>query len=217
MDSLPYPDYEIFEYENLEEGQVHKILVTQASRGCVYNCTYCCNPLLRSLYRNKAKFLRHYSVDRLLGEIEWGLKKYPFSKEVRFYDDTLTQDKNWFREFVVKYKKRITLPYSCNERVENVDRETASRLKDSGCTAVDLGIESGSQFIREKYMNRRMSNEKILETFSILRSRGITVNSFNILGMVGENPQTILKTVKLNALARPNIVFNAYFYPFKGT
>ncbi len=217
LDSLPYPDYEIFKYENLEEGRIHKILITQASRGCVYNCTYCCNPLLRSLYPNKEEFLRYYSVDRLLDEIEWGLEKYPFLGEVRFCDDTLTQDKNWFKEFALKYKKRIKLPYSGNESVNNVDLETASRLKESGCISMDLGIESGSRFIREKYMNRWMSDEKIIEAFSILKSCGIRTNSFNILGMIGETPQTILKTIKLNALVKPCIVFNAYFYPFKGT
>lgn len=217
LDPLPYPDYEIFEYENLEEGYIQKILVTQASRGCLYNCTYCCNSLLRSLYSNKGKYLRYYSVDRLLDEIEWGLSKYPFLKEVRLYDDTLTQDKNWFKEFALKYKKRIGLPYSCNERVENMDLETVQKLKESGCISVDLGIESGDRIIRERYMNRRTSNEKIIEAFSILKSCNIRANSFNILGMVGETPQTILKTIKFNAALKPYIVFNAYFYPFQGT
>src|SRR3989338_11700547 len=119
LDSIPYPDYEFFQYQNLEESRLDKFLVTQASRGCVYNCTYCCNPLLRSLYPNKERYLRYYSIDRLLGEIEYGLKKYPFLREVRFSDDTLTQNKNWFKEFAEKYKKMIGLPYSSNERVEN--------------------------------------------------------------------------------------------------
>ena len=84
LDTLPYPDYGLFDYERLEEGAVHKILVTQASRGCNYNCTYCCNHAVRSLYKAGARFLRYYSVDRLLDEIEEGLKRYPFLKEVRF-------------------------------------------------------------------------------------------------------------------------------------
>jgi len=217
LDSLPYPDYELFEYDILEESLLHRALVTQASRGCLYSCTYCCNALVRSLYSNKEKFLRHYSVDRLLEEVEWGLKKYPFLKEVRFYDDTLAQDKDWFSEFALKYKNRIGLPYSGNERVENIDLETASRLKASGCVSLDLGIESGNSMIRERYMNRWMSNEKIIDGFSILKQYGIRANSFNVLGMVGETPQSILETVRLNALVNPLVVFNAYFYPFKGT
>ena len=217
LDSLPYADYEIFKYEDLEESRMHKVFVIQASRGCLYNCTYCCNSLLRSLYPNQNKFLRYYSVDRLLDEIEWGLKIYPFLKEVRFYDDTLTQDKNWFQEFALKYKSRIGLPYSSNERVENIDLETAMELKKSGCLSLDLGIESADKHIREKNMQRLMSDEKIIQAFSILKSCSIQVNSFNILGFIGETPQTVLKTVKLNALVKPAIVFNAYFYPFPGT
>ena len=216
LDALPYPDYEIFEYEKLEESLVYKVLVSQASRGCLYNCTYCCNPLLKALYPNQ-KYLRYHGVDRLLDEIDWALKKYPFLKEVRFYDDTLTQDKNWFKKFAVKYKNRIGLPYSGNERVENVDLKTAQALKVSGCVSLDLGIESGDEFIREKYMNRYMSNDKIINAFSVLQSCGIKTNSFNLLGMLGETPGSVLKTIKLNAFVRPNIVFRSYFYPFKGT
>ena len=62
-------------------------------------------------------------------------------------------------------------------------------------------------------MNRHMSDEEIITAFSILRSCKIRTNGFNILGMIGETPQTILKTIKLNALTNPYIVFNAYFYP----
>lgn len=217
LDVLPYPDYELFDYKNLEEGFVHKILVTQASRGCLHNCTYCCSPLARSIYPKSGKFLRYYSVGRLLDEIEFGLKRYPFLKEVRFYDDTITQDRNWFKEFVEKYKKRIGLPYSGSERVENIDRETAIALKDSGCISLDLGIENGNRIMREKYMNRHMSNEKIIEAFRLLKLHGISANGLNILGMVGETPETALDTIKLNARVRPLIVFKAYFYPFKGT
>ena len=217
LDSLPYPDYELFNYEKLEESTVHKILVTQASRGCLYKCTYCCNHVLSSLYPNSGRYLRHYSVDRLLDEVEWGLEEYPFLKEVRFYDDTLTQDKIWFKEFVAKYKKRIGLPYSSSERVENVNEETARELKESGCAWLDLGIENGDDLIREKYMKRRMSDEQIVRAFSILQSHDIRTNSFNIIGMVGETPQTLLKTVKLNAVVNPFIIYNSYFFPFKGT
>lgn len=217
LDSLPFADYEVFNYEDLEEARIHKVFVIQASRGCLYNCTYCCNSLLRSLYPKQNKFLRYYSVGRLLDEIEWGLKIYPFLKEIRFSDDTLTQDKNWFREFASEYKKRIGLPFSGNERVENIDLETASELKKSGCVSLDLGIESADKLIRERNMRRMMSDESIVQAFSLLKSFGIQTNSFNMLGFIGETPQAILKTVKLNAKVSPAIVFNAYFYPFKGT
>ena len=63
LDTLPYPDYDLFNYEKLEEGLVHKIFVTQGSRGCLYQCTYCCNHAFSSLYPNPSKFLRHRSED----------------------------------------------------------------------------------------------------------------------------------------------------------
>ncbi len=217
LDSLPFHDYELFEYEKLEESMVHQVMITQASRGCHYSCTYCCNHALRTLYPNPGNYVRFYSVDRILDEIEYFLKKYPFLKSVRFNDDTLTHNKKWFEEFAKKYKERINLPYSGNDRVENITPEIAELLRHSGCVSLDLGIENGDERIRKEFMKRYNTNDRIINAFKLLNSHGIATNAFNIIGMVGETPQTILKTTKLNAIVNPTITFNAYFYPFKGT
>lgn len=217
LDTLPFRDYELFEYEKLEEGIVHKVLITHAGRGCYYSCTYCCNHTLRELYPNKKAYVRFYSVDRILDEIEYYLNKYKFLNNVRFNDDTLTCDKKWFKEFAQKYKNRINLPYSGNDRVENITSEIAELLKFSGCVSLDLGIENGDENIRKEFMKRYNTNDRIIKSFKLLNSCGIKTNSFNIIGMVGETPQTILRTIKLNAVVNPDIIFNAYFYPFKAT
>lgn len=218
LDSLPFRDYDLFQYEELEEALVNKALITHASRGCYYNCTYCCNHVLKLLYPNPSKdYVRFYGVDRLLDELEYYLKKYSFLNNVRFNDDALTCDKNWFREFAQKYKKRINLPYSGNDRVENITSETAELLKFSGCASLDFGIENGDEIFRKEIMKRHNSNNQIIASFKILNSYGIKTNAFNIIGMPGETPQTVLKTIKLNAIVKPSITFNAYFYPFKGT
>lgn len=217
LDTLPFRDYELFEYEKLEDAMIYKVLITHASRGCHYNCTYCCNHVLRTLYPNPENYVRFYSVDRILDEIEYHLRKYPSLNSVRFNDDTLTCDKKWFKEFAQKYKAKINLPYSGNDRVENILPEIAELLKFSGCISLDLGIENGDENIRKEFMKRYNSNDKIISSFRLLNSYGIKTNSFNIIGMVGETPQTILKTIKLNAVVNPDIIFNAYFYPFKAT
>jgi radical SAM superfamily enzyme YgiQ (UPF0313 family) len=50
-----------------------------------------------------------------------------------------------------------------------------------------------------------------------LSRRGIRTTAFNILGVPGETRKTLMETVRLNALARPDEFTNVYFYPFAGT
>ena len=217
LDTLPSLDYELFNYENLVDATAFKRLVTMASRGCPYNCTYCCNHTFRELYPNKKSYVRFRSVDKVIEEIEKGLKKYSFCEQVRFFDDTLTLKKSWFREFVQKYKARIGLPYSINDRVNQVDEEIISLLKDSGCNLIAFGIESGNKEIREQIMKRGTSDEQIIKAFELCRKYGIQTNAFNILGVPGETFASIVDTVKLNAKAKPDYSYILYFHPYIGT
>ena len=54
----------------------------------------------------KRNFNRELKIS-VCEEIEHGLNKYPFLREVRFFDDTLAFNKKWFREFAEKYKNKI--------------------------------------------------------------------------------------------------------------
>jgi radical SAM superfamily enzyme YgiQ (UPF0313 family) len=218
LDSLPPPDYELFRYEELPEYTVNRSLVVAASRGCPHDCTYCCNHALRTLYPNSPRhYLRYRSPSSTLKTINHGLTLYPELERVRFIDDTLSQRKEWFREFAGRYKTEIGLPYSTNDRCTAITEEVADLYAASGCMSVDLGIESGNQEIRDKVMNRRMSEEQILNAFGLLKSRGVNVNAFNILGMPGETMSTIIETLKINAQLHPTMTYNAFFQPFPGT
>lgn len=217
MDSLPSLDYELFNYETLVDTTYFKRLVIMANRGCPYNCTYCCNHTFRELYPNKNKYVRFRSVDKVINEIEYGLNKYPFLKEVRFFDDNLTLNKSWFRELAQKYRKMIGLPYSTNDRVNHINEEVVSLLKDSGCYFVEFGIESGNARIREETMKRGISEEQITNAFYLCRKHGIKTSAFNIIGVPGETFSTVLDTIKLNARVNPNWGYIFYFHPYVGT
>ena len=68
LDSIPFPDREVIRDE-FENGNV-KWASFISSRGCPYQCTYCHNPYLQKLYRNKGRFGRKRSIKNLLEEIK---------------------------------------------------------------------------------------------------------------------------------------------------
>lgn len=217
LDSLPTLDYELFNYESLVDATGFKRLVIMAGRGCPYNCTYCCNHTFRALYPNKERYVRFRSVDKVISEIQYGLSKYPFLEKVRFFDDTLTLRKSWFREFAKKYKEKIGLPYSTNDRVNQTNEEIVALLKDSGCYFVEYGIESGNEKIREQVMKRGTTEKQIVNAFNLCRKYGIKTSAFNIIGVPGETFSSALDTVKLNARANPDWSYITYFNPYVGT
>lgn len=217
LDKLPYVDYCIFDYPKLKEGSIQKAIVVQASRGCFYNCTYCSVHLLRSLVPNKKKYLRWKSVDNVIAWIKYGLSLFPFIERVFFQDDTLTYNKEWFRDFAERYREEIGLPFQCNDRVNNITKETSKILKNCGCERIDLGIESGNNHIRNNVMKKHTKEEEIINAFHLLRVVHVEAVAFNIFGMPHETCHSVLDTIKLNAKANPCDYYNSYFYPFIGT
>jgi len=214
LDLLPFPDYDLFPYENTDDYRVSRSITVQASRGCVYSCAYCCNHYLRSLYPNKEQYMRLRSVTNIIAELKFLLSKYPSARLVRFTDDALSSDKVWFREFCARYRREIGLPYSVNDHPHNITPEVAALYKESRCSAVSMGIENGNADLREKIMKRPFSNDEIIHAFQLIRNAGIDAASFNIVGSPYETGATLLDTIKLNARCRPRRYTNAYFQPF---
>lgn len=217
LNKLPFPDFELFRYDKLDEYVYLKSAFVMCSRGCLFNCSYCCNHQLREMYPNKKKYLRFRSVENVIREIETLREKYPNISKIRFGDDTLAQDKEWFRELVRAYKKKVGLPFSTNDRVNNINEETVALYKEAGCFCVDMGIESGNEYIRNSLFDRHVSKERMIKAFHLLEKNGIQTGSFNIIGAPGETVSTVLETIKLNAVCRPTTSVNSYLFPFPGS
>lgn len=216
LDNLPFPDRAIFDYPNLACSKNH-IGLFMASRGCPYDCYYCCNRSLRETYRQKGKYVRFRSVDNLLKEMRQVINAYPFIKTVAFDDDIVPLYKEWFREFVAKYKKEINMPFYMNVRPNLVDEEVADLLKESGCQQIRFGVESGNEYISTKILNRKLSNAQISRAFRLCKKRKIRTLSYNMVGIPFEDMHCILDTIKLNASMGTNDFAVSIFYPYQKT
>jgi radical SAM superfamily enzyme YgiQ (UPF0313 family) len=220
LDSLPFPDYDLFPYDetdNFSVGGGYRSISVQASRGCPFKCTYCCNQYLKEFYLGDNKYVRWRSVKNVIAELKYLMDKYPESNFVRFDDDTLSFNKEWFCEFAEQYKKHINLPYSANDHIQNINEEVVRHYRDSRCISVKMGIENGNDKIRNQFMKRPFSGDEIINAFQVLREENIATGAFNIIGFCYETMNTILDTVKLNAKCCPEIIFKSYFQPFQGT
>ncbi|MFH1772627.1 MAG: radical SAM protein [Candidatus Omnitrophota bacterium] len=193
LDKLPAPDIDLF-YKSPKEV---KRLTLMTQRGCPYNCAYCCNDYLNRLYKGKGKTIRSQSLDKVMAEIDTFVNKYPNLKWIHFEDDTFTLDKERVFQFCSMYKKKFNVPFSINSRPELISIDIAEVLEEAGCRRVCIGIESGDEDFRKKYLKRMMSNSDIKRAFRVLEQVGIPARGYLIYGFPREKEENMRNSYNL--------------------
>lgn len=215
LDELPFPDRELFDFQKIinESNCVDMFVV----RGCPHGCTNCINNALIKLFKDKGKYVRFRSVDNVIEELKVIIKNYQRVNYIQFQDETFTMNKVWLKEFCEKYKKEINLPFQADTRADRVDGESLSWLKSAGCDMLDIGVESGNDYIRNYVLKRNMPIEKLKHSCKLIKKAGIRLWTFNMIGLPYETAENIEETIKLNKQLKPNVVFVSVFQPYPGT
>lgn len=216
LDTLPLPDLGIFDLGVLE-SYVLKTPLAILSRGCPFNCSYCCNSTFRRIYPNKDKYVRFRDPLGAIRYLKHLIKGHGSARYLTFMDDILPLKRSWLASFLELYRAEIGLPFSCNARADLLTEETVSLLQTAGCYRIHLGVESGNDYIRRVVLNRRIHREEITRGFELCRRYGISTLSYNMVGLPEEDLGRVLDTVKLNAKLRPNRVVVSILYPYPGT
>ena len=209
LDALAEPAYDLYDRQ-----VVLSYPGLMFSRGCPYNCSYCCNAAYRK--RFGAVKLRFLSPQRAVRRTEKFVVMFqpPY---LNFDDDTFTKNSRWMASFLAGYRRSVGLPFNCNTRPETVTPEVCRLLKDNGCDTVALGCESGDEELRRSVLNRAMSDEAIIRAANTIRAAGLRLSTFNMVGVPGERWTNYLKTVALNRRLRPDQLQMTVYYPFRST
>ena len=217
LDTLPFPDKSIF----YEYGAFKDRLYVMASRGCPYKCTYCFNHNYQRFYKGLGNWVRFRKPQKVIEEIVHFKKKYPSIKEVQFYDDNFTLKKVWTLELCKLYKEQVfdvyRMPFKALVRPDQIDIEVARALKESGCVYVDMGVESGDDYIRNEILKRDMSDEQIINAANCFHEVNLPFTSLNMVGFPNETPEQMFKTIELNQKIKPTGALLTTFFPFPKT
>jgi pyruvate-formate lyase-activating enzyme len=181
------------------------------SRGCPFNCTYCGNEQKRKVYSGKGKYLRQKSVEKVILELK-KLKDFG-AKRIIFVDDVLTMDRIWFRKLIEQYKKEIALPFICFVHPKMFDEELAGLLKEGRCQLVWYGIQSGSEEIRKKILDRFESNEEIIQAANLCKKFKLKFMVDHIFDIPFDND--IKKSINLYNEIKPYMLncYNLLYFP----
>lgn len=211
LDELPYPDRKIYyKYKFLRELNLKNFI---SGRGCPYNCTFCFNHALKQIYNNKGTYIRKRSVDNLIKEILEVKEKYGMN-HITFSDDTFILNRTWLRQFLLEYKKRVNLPFSCNIRANLIDEEIVKLLKEANCYVAAMGIESGDENIRNNILKKGITNEQIRNTARLFKKYKIRFKTFNMIALPEESFEETFKNMKLNIEIKPTIATCSILQPY---
>lgn len=200
LDSIPFPDREIFRLDEMVQAKMGSIDVL-ATRGCPYDCSYCCNHQYKKLYKGQ-KYVRFRSVSNVIDEIQSVIanSKDNVYTHVVLIDDTFGLNKTWLREFCNEYKQRISVPWRANSHANILkDYSIVKALKDSGCEMLAIAIESGDRDLRYQVLNKKVTDEVLEAAFKNCHEAGIELLSYNMVGLPFETKEKALKTIKFNA------------------
>jgi anaerobic magnesium-protoporphyrin IX monomethyl ester cyclase len=201
LDSIPYPDLELFGYANQVNNFRPEYIAYDAtdnprpypivaSRGCTHNCTFCFHTIGRG-YRLR-------SIENLMGEIKYAVSKYR-ANVIFFNDELFSHDKKRTLEFCRQMKEfEATVPWKItmmfNLRVDTTDDELLDAVTGIGCNIVGLGLESYSLPIL-KSMKKFITPEQIRKAVQGVADRNCVVQGSFIFGDPAETLETAQETL----------------------
>ena len=213
MDSLPFvtPIYKRdLRIEDYFIGYLkHPYISMYTGRGCKSRCTFCLWPQTVGGHRYRTR-----SVGHVIEEMAWAQKAFPQVKEFFFDDDTFT-DNLPRAEAIAKELGKLGITWSCNAKA-NVPRDTLKVLKDNGLRLLLVGYESGNQQILHN-IKKGMLVDVAKKFTKDCHELGVAIHGTFIMGLPGENKQTIEETIKFATEINPHTIQVSLAAPYPGT
>ena len=169
----------------------YPMVMIMTGRGCAYRCFFCLYP-----QTFHSRVYRPRSAENVVEEIE--LLKRDFGiKEIIFYDDTITFDRERIWKICrLLIEKRLNIKWKCETRVNLVDKELLQKMSEAGCYMVAFGIESGSQRVLD-ILRKGITLQQIENAVGWANGASISVLGYFMLGIPGETEEEIEATIKL--------------------
>jgi len=193
-------------------------------RGCPNRCTYCSNHALARI--SKGKYVRFRSARSVISELEYLLGRYPSLNTVFLEMETIAVKPDYAFEIcdsLVTFNAARENPVSFGTNLVVSKKVVGSeelfkRLKQANFAFINIGLESGSERVRNEILRRpRYSNREFLEFCRLAKKHEIDVNIFVLMGIPGETEEDFRETVECVRASDPQHVFLSIFYPYPGT
>lgn len=212
FDNLVFPKLDELPISNYwcPDAQNTPMVTMMTTRGCPHQCQFCSSPAVMG--RN----IRGWSVEQVISELKF-LHFELGVKEISFVDDVFTINRRrtiaLCNEMV---KNKLNITWFCNARADHINEEVAVAMRRAGCHQTYLGFESGAQSILNT-IKKATTIERLTKGADILHQHGIARSIGFVLGLPGENDETIAQSIALAKRLKPERLQFTRFTPLVGS
>ena len=224
LDSLPFIDRELWRPWIQEPERDPSVLV---GRGCPFRCSYCSNHILGKLARGS--YVRFRSHNNIIKEIEQ-ITRDPRVTNVYLEVETvgvnieyalqLSEALSRFnegRDTPIRFKINLAVTHKLVREIDLLNRLFAA-FKRANIVAINIGLESGSEKIRNEVLRRpRYSNKDIITFCACAKEYGIRITMFVMIGLPGESVADFQETYQVVRACEPYNIWLSIYYPYPGT
>jgi anaerobic magnesium-protoporphyrin IX monomethyl ester cyclase len=187
LDELPFPSFDLADASGYPSWQSWGGFVSLlTSRGCPYSCTYCSRLIFGRKFRAR-------SPENVLAEIEQRKQKWGV-ENIDFVDDAFSINKDRINILCDEIiNRKIKFSFKCATRADFLTKEMVEKMKEAGCIAVSMGVESGNEATLKR-IKKSISLDTISTALSWLNKSGIKATLNFMLGFPWEKAEDIYKT-----------------------
>ena len=201
LDTLPPVAWEEFIWRGYDWTyplvDAKPVYTFNTSRGCPFDCSFC------SVKGVWGKGYRAMSAERIVNDIQWMIRYYGL-KAAYFREDNFTLDKKRLTSFCELLLSRgITIDWLCETRADSInDDQLLALMARSGCKALYVGVESGSQRMLD-YYRKGISVDTFVAALTKARSHGMKLYTSFIVGAPRETEADLQETYRLLDAIKP--------------
>ncbi|MBF0518199.1 MAG: tetratricopeptide repeat protein [Nitrospirae bacterium] len=169
---------------------------TMVGRGCMWRCSFCAGGQFYKLYRDKGvpfKRRRNREIEKVIAELRLA-KEHGFTR-IYLMDSFLIGEESYLLDFFDLYKKEVNLPFFAqlfpNQVINNP--KILEAAVEAGMAITVVGIQSGSERIRNKVYNRKSTDESIIKFSDMISGYR---NVFLEYHIITHNPLETIEDIK---------------------
>jgi radical SAM superfamily enzyme YgiQ (UPF0313 family) len=194
MDDLPFPVYDKEVYPTI--NMKLRMLVSEWARGCPYRCNFCTHP------SKSGSVVRSKTATRIVDEFAYDK---PFTS-VFLSGDSDTPGKLLEEVAEELISRRQKIVYTAITHMNHVNKERLMKMKEAGFTGIFYGMESGSQELLDKSIDKKLKVATIRKAISDAKDTGLTVFTSVIIPAPGETEASKLATLDMLLELKPDYV-----------
>lgn len=211
LDALCFPH--AFDDQILHDGSNYPGFAFKnifAVRGCPYNCFFCGS---RNIWSRK---VRYRSPQSIVNEIRSLQARYHLNT-IHFDDDTFGVRPSYLHALCQAIQEHCPgLSWSCELPVQLADEQNIACMKAAGCSAIQIGVESGNDAILSA-IRKNTTVEAAMRACDMIVRHGISLEVFIIVGFPQDTEATLRDTIRLMKKIRCDKISYSIFTPYPGT